>query len=384
MERDQGNMYVLEGIIISMILLGAAYAVQSLDSSSLENVRPRAEIGRLIDDALTVLAGLDDGSGTRLLDRYLLEAMHCAYDETPSTTDCELRRSKNLSIKLDSYLPLGGGYSIALGNGAAVREIYRSPLPQGEAVGASRNFGPEWNTTFLFTEMSCYPAGTDVNATLIPIAHGNLTYARWANLTIGGVEYEGENASSARWWNATLAAGTRPVAGNVAANVTGNDSLHGLTQYAECDHGGLTTQLHDQLKLATFRASASKVSVGGTLGFEADLTPLAAIAGVTIGASNVTLFEPLPNRSAGPDTWIRAADAVPMTGAVGARSATYHAPTYALYGAHPALLRVSATIGTTTFELRRAMVVDVALHTGEVPIDPPYRASLQGWLADWG
>ena len=169
MERDDSaNLFVLESIIIAMIILGAAFAVSSLPSSSLENVRPRAELERLSRDALSVLAGLDDGNGTRLLDVYLLEAIHCARDAVPSTLDCQGRRSKNLSIKVESYLPVGAGYAVGLGNGVAMQDVYRAPVPQGEAVSASRSFSPEWNTSFSYTDFSCYPADADVRVTLIP------------------------------------------------------------------------------------------------------------------------------------------------------------------------------------------------------------------------
>lgn len=379
MERDSANMYVLEAIIISMVLLGAAYAVSTLQDSSIENARPRAELGRTVSDALKVLAGLDDGNGTKLLDLYLLEALHCGVDDVPSPTDCQGRRSKNLTVKLDNYLPLGSGYAISLGNGVTSRTIYESPLPEGEAVSASIVFEPEWNTSFVFTEFSCYPAGVDVNATIIPLDRARTTWARWGNVTIGAAETEGKRAYETHWWNVTVPAATRPATGVVNANVTSNATLRGSTAYGVCDHGGLTTQLRDALKATEFGPAASSVPVNAPVDFVADLDALVA-TGVTINGATVTVYEPLPTYSNGPDTWIEAGPPVTLTGGAG----TWTAPTESLYGKHPALLRVSLTVGSNTFELRRASLVDVALPTGEVPIHPPYRAVVRAWLADWG
>lgn len=380
LERDSANMYVLEAIIISMILLGAAYAVSTLQNSSIENVRPRAELGRVVDDGLTVLAGLNDGNGTALLDLFLLEAMHCAEDAVPSTTDCQGRRSKNLSIKLDNYLPIGSGYSVMLGNGADKREIYTSPLPEGEAVAASRVFGPEWNTTFVFTEFSCYPSGVDINATLVPLDRARLSWARYDNITIGTTETEGKRAYDPHWWNATIPGATRPDAATIRVNATANATLNGSTSYALCDHGGKTVPLRDALKATRFGPTAASVPVGGSIGFTADLAALSGVAGVSIVSAVVDVYDPLPTRLDGPDTWLRAGERVTLTGGTG----TWSAPPDSLYGTHPALLRVTVQVGSNSFELRRATTLDIALATGEVPTAAPYRAVIRAWLADWG
>lgn len=387
MERDRrsegGNLFVLEGIIISLILLGAAYAVSSVQLTSTDNVRPRAELDRLVDDALTVLGALDDGNGTKLLGLFILEAMHCARDATPSTTDCDGARAKNLSVKLDNYLPLGGGWAMSLGNGAAVSEIWRSPLPMGEAVAASRSFGPEWNTTFVFTEFSCYPSATEANATLIPIDRARVSWARWSNVTIGTTEYEGKAAYNAKWWNLTLPA-TRPDTGTLRANTTGNGTFPGLTAYGLCGHDGLTTTLHDALKLVKLKPANPSVPVGSTVSFSADFSSILAVPGVSVTSAAIDVYEPLPTRSQGADTWLRAGDRVTLGTVAGENIGTWQAPSTALYGTHPALLRLTVNSGTNTFEMRWPATIEVALASGEVPIDPPYRAVITGWLADWG
>ena len=380
LERDGANLYVLEAIIISMILLGAAYAVSTLQNSSIENVRPRAELSRVVDDTLTVLAGLDDGNGTALLDLYLLQAMHCATDAVPSVKDCHGTRSKNLTLKLDHYLPKGAGYAISLGNGAAKREIYSSPLPEGEGVAASRVFAPEWNTSFVFTEFSCYPSATDINATMVPIDKGRVTWMRYNNVTVDAKETKGERAFTANWWNVTIAGGTRPDTGTVRVNATGNASLNGSTTYGLCAHDGLTSTLRTALKDTTFGPAAPSVPLSGSVAFTADLGPLQGVAGLAIVSAIVDVYSPLPPDPNTPDTWLRAGERVTLTGGTGA----WTAPADSFYGTHPALLRVTVTVGSNTFELRRATTVDVALASGEVPIEAPYRAVVRAWMADWG
>lgn len=384
MERDDGNLFVLEATMISLILLGAAYAVQGLQDSSQPQARPRAELSRLVDDALSVLAGLDTGNGT-LLDLYLAEAIHCATDPSPSADDCDGARSRNLSMKLDSYLPLGGGYAVGLGNGGAVREIYRSPMPQGEGVSSSQTFAPNWSLAFAYTEMSCYDAGTDVNATLLPIARGAKAWSQKANVSVTGVaaEVEAVRAHDPLAWNVTLSSATRPASGTVTANFTGNFSFNGSTTYASCAHGGATAALRTALAQIPFTASAPSVPITSSVTFSADLGPLATLVpDAVVSAANVTLVEPIPARLGSADSWVVAAR-VPLAGGT-VRTGTWTPAETSLYGAHPALLRVGLDLGGVPIELRKAIVVRVALPTGEVPIDPPYRATLQAWLADWG
>lgn len=369
--------------MVSLILLGAAYAVQGLQDPSVSAVRPRAELSRLVDDALSVLAGLDTGSGTAL-DLYLAEAIHCQTDPAPSENDCDDARSENLSIKLESYLPVGAGYAVGLGNGGAVREIYRSPMPQGEAVSSSRTFAPNWSLAFAYTEFSCYDAGTDVNATFIPIARASAAWAQKANVSVAGMasEIEAVRAHDALQWNVTLPSATRPAVGTLVANFSANFSFNGSTSYASCAHGGATLALRDALQAIPFTATAATVPITSSIGFTADLSTLAAVPGALILDANVTLVEPMPARLDGPDTWVTAKRVALDGGAV--RSGTWSPDPTSLYGAHPALLRVGIELYGVEIELRKAIVVNVALPTGEVPIDPPYRATLQAWLPDWG
>lgn len=383
LERDDGaNLFVLEGVLIALIMLGAAYAVQSLQDPASPDVRPRAELERLTHDILIVLEGLDDGNGTSLLDRYLAEQFHCALDATPSTIDCDGARSKNLSIKVEHYLPLGGGYAVSVSNGFGSRELYRSPLPQSESVSSSVAFGPEWNLTFVATELSCYDAATQLNATLVPIARSAVPYARWGNVTVSGAESEGVAAHTARWWNVTVPA-TRPATGTLVANVTSNDtSLPGAASYGSCDLLGLGATLRAALALTPFTAAPSTIPIGTSTIFSTELGEIAAIPGVAITAANVTVYEPLPPRGTTAETYIETAR-IALSGS-SSRSGSWTVPADTLYGAHPALLRVGIEIGSTQVELRRVAVIQIGLPSGEVPIDPPYRVSLQTWLADWG
>lgn len=382
MERDGANLFVLEGILISLILLGAAYAVRSLHESSSEDTRPRAELERLATDMLTVLAGLDDGNGTSLLDLYVMEAMHCGVDVQPSATDCYGTRSKNLTLKLDNYLPLGAGYAIGIGNGLGLREIYRSPLPEGESVSASFMANAEWNLTFAVSELSCYDAASDVNITLIPIEHGAYSWTRWGNVTVGRTETAGERAHTPSWWNVTLPAATRSASGTFVANLTGNGTLPGASSYGLCALAGAAGALRDATRATQFTASPTIVPIASATTFTADLGAIAAVPGATIVAANVTVYEPLPPQGEVADTWI-SAGTVALSGST-TRTGAWTPAESQLYGAHPALLRVGVDVGGVRVELRRVIVVDVALPTSEIPIEPPYRITLQVWLADWG
>lgn len=369
--------------MVSLILLGAAYAVQGLQDPSVSAVRPRAELSRLVDDALSVLAGLDTGNGT-LLDLYLAEAIHCATDPAPSDKDCDDARSENLSIKLESYLPVGAGYAVGLGNGGAVREIYRSPMPQGEAVSSSRSFAPNWSLAFVYTEFSCYDAGTDVNATLIPIARGATAWSQKANVSVAGMasEIKAARAHDALQWNVTLPAAARPAMGTLVANFSGNSSFNGSTSYSSCAHGGATLALREALHAIPFTATAASVPITSSLGFTADVSALAALPGVLVLDANVTLVKPMPARLDAADTWVIAERVALEGGSV--RTGAWSPDPTSLYGAHPALLKVGFELNGVAMEMRKAIVVNVALPTGEVPIDPPYRATLQAWLPDWG
>lgn len=382
MARDGANLHVLEGILISLILLGAAYAVRSIDTPATDAVRPRAELERLASDMLVVLDGLDDGNGTSLLDLYLTAAFHCAYDPVPSPLDCDGARAKNLSLKIDNYLPLGAGYALGVGNGIATRELYRSPLPQGEAVAASLTIGPAWNTTFAASEFSCYDAASDVHVTLVPIDRGAVSFAKWGNVTIGSTVTQGVRSGPTHWWDVTLPAATRPASTSFLANATGNATFPGASSYASCDLNGKAAALRTALLADTLTAGPAVVPLGSSTTFTAVLDDIAGVAGATIVGAEVVVYEPLAPRGHDPDSWI-VAGTIPLTGG-STRTGTWTPAASTLFGAHPALLRVDVDVGTAIVELRKIAIVEVALPTGEVPVAHSYRVSLQAWLADWG
>lgn len=370
---------MLEGVLIAFLLLGAAYSVGTLKSSSLDQERPRSALAKTAHDALVVLDGLDGGNGT-LLDVFLREAMHCAADPSPSVLQCDQRRARNLSFKLDFYLPTGGGWAISLGNGAGSRDIYRSTLPLREAVASSLPFVPGWNGTFAATELSCYQPGMDANVTLIPINRASVASATWANLTGSGPEIAGVPAATPRWWNATIPGATRAESGAVLSNVTGKAPMRGATAWTGCDLRGRGGEILTALRGLGFAPAAATVPLGGSVAFAANVAALDALTGVEVEHANVTLYEPVGPRLDEPDTWIPS-DTIALD-ATGAGAWTPDAG--ALYGAHVAMLRVLLDVEGTQVEARRLAVVSVALPTGEVPIDPPYRATLQAWMADWG
>jgi hypothetical protein len=249
-------------------------------------------------------------------------------------------------------------------------------------VGTSFGFAPEWSVTLVVTEFSCYDAGSDINVTLVPIDHGASRWTRWGNVSIASTEISGERALWPRGWNATIPAAGRPATGTLVANVTANATFGGSTTFGSCAIGASFDPLRSALRATSFSPSATIVPLGSPVGFDADLAAIMAVAGVAITDVNVSVFEPLPARSGAPDSWIEAVR-IPLTGD-GSRSGTWIPDESTLYGTHPVLLRVGVSLAGNSVELRRVVTLDIALPTGQVPIDPPYRVALQAWLPDWG
>lgn len=383
MERDEGSTHVLEAIILSLILLGAAHSVATLRSERADTERPRASLERTARDAMTILSGLEDQNGT-LLDAYLTEAFHCALDEIPSATSCEGRRSANLSLKIHYYLPPGAGYAIGLDNGIATRDVYRSVVPAGETVTATFAYTPRWNLTFLMPELSCYETGMAVNLTGLPLRNGNLaTLTSFSVNASSGKLADAVPAHLSGAWNATLPAATRPSAGVIDAVATGRAGhFPGGFTLGSCTLGGLGDTIVDALRQTTLDATPATVPAGTSVSFAADLSPLSALPGLTILASNVTIYEPLPLRGTEPDTYVPL-KVLDLSGAEDGPVA-WTVPEESLLGVHPVVLkaRVRTALGHEV-EVRLVDIVTVALPGGTVPIDPPYRATLQVWFTDW-
>jgi hypothetical protein len=372
---------VLEAIILALILLGAAYSVTTLRTESVDQGRPRAHLERVARDSMTVLSGLEDANGS-LLDAYLQEAMHCVADPDPSPVSCQGTRSANLSLKVSVYLPAGAGYAIALDNGVEAEDLYRSVLPPGETVSATFTYAPRWNLTFLAPELSCYDAGMAANVTAIPIRRGALATLTALKLdAASGKNATAVAAQTPGFWNASFAAADVPALGVLRANATGRGGTFlGAVSVPSSALGGLGPSLVTALRGARLTPSASTIAVGGRVSFATDLAPLLALQGVSLLASNVTVYDPVPPRSMVPDTYLPAA--VLARNATG--GATWDVPAHARLGVHPVLLRASLLLPNgNRVEVHRVDAVTVSLPDGTVPIDPPYRAVLQVWFSDW-
>lgn len=378
---DHANLYVLEAVLIAFLLVGSAYAVTTLRRSSTDNVRPREGLERLGSDALTVLDGLADANGS-LLEVSILDAIHCASDATPSTVSCHGSRPANLTLKLAYYLPSGAGWSLQLGNGAGSRVVHQTGQPSGEATSSSIAYTPQWNTTFVLPELTCYGAASPVNVSMLPLHRARTSNLSALNVSYGGATQAVAERSQDGWWNATIPAGARPATAILSANASGRGApFNGSTSLATCDLASTEAAIVTALRSVTFAPSSAAVPLGGDVTFSASLGSLDALPGVTRGGAEIVLYEPVTPRMA-PDTWIQAAR-LPMPSGL-SPSATWSPPSDAFYGAHVAVLRVNLTVGSQPVVAQRAAVVDVALPTGQVPIDPIYRAHLQTWLRDWG
>lgn len=379
--RDEASTHVLEAILLALILLSAAWTVTTMREPAVEPERPRANLERLAHDALVVLDGLKEERGS-LLDLYLVEAMQCASSAPPSD-GCEGARSTNLSMKLDNYLPRGAGYAIAIDNGVEPRDIYRSVLPAAETVSTDLAYAPSWNLTFLATELSCYESGMDVNVSLAPLrngAHASATAVR-ANWSAANVSAVASHVAGV--WNATLPGSTRPAATVVAANVTasGSTTYRGATSYASCDLAGAGPAIVSALRATSFEASTPTAPLGSRVTFSADLSDLLAVLGATVGTAEIVVYEPLPAHGLDPDSYVPAAS-LPLPVAA-ATEAEWDVSEESLFGVHPVVMTVQLQVGAQTVEARKLGFVSVALPSGVVPHDPPYRAVLQAWFPEW-
>lgn len=379
---DRGSTYVLEAILLTLILLGAAYSVTALRDTGAATVQPREKLEALTNDALIVLDGLREDRG-RLMDVYLAEAIHCASATTAAVEggSCDGVRGANISLKFETYLPDGAGYAYGIGNGIAQRILYRAYLPEGETVTSSRAIVPDWNLTFLAADLSCYEAGMLPAVEAVPIWHARAATPADLNVTVDGV-----NATASKdvdgVWRATFANAT-PSAGVIHADANATDATYpGATAYGTCDLGGDGPALREAWGSATFAPAAATAGAGGTASIAYDVGSLAGVAGATVEWVNVSVFAPVPPHETAADAYARVAHA--MTALDHAGSYEWNVPPDTLFGLHPLLLTASVkTANGGVVELHRVGLIDVALPTGEVPIDPPYRVFLQAWFPDW-
>lgn len=388
MRRDEGHLQVLEAMLVTLVLLGSIFAVMQFRLPANPRDSARASIQDQAVDALVVLQGLGEDNGTAL-ELALAEALHCRLSPAPPQDSCLGARGRNLSLKLDSYLPHGAAYMVGLGNGGAVRELWRDALPIGEAVEAKLPVAASWNLTFVAMDLSCHEPGADANATLVPIRLGNLTAPSSVKVNMSnGVHATAEPGASWGLWNVTLPGATRPAAGVATAMVQARGATFpGAAGHAACALEGLTPTLRAAVQASRLDVTGpwgSRVApVAGQATFHVDVSPLAAVAGAALGERNVTIYEPLPPRPGVPDAYAPLAT-VPLAGA----TADWTVPPATLYGAHPVLLRqkVSLTLPSAAVvdvEARLVGILEVGLPAGIVPLEPPYEAVLQVWFPDW-
>jgi hypothetical protein len=385
MANDSGHLQVLEAFLVATVLLGAAYTVTSLRLPANERDRTRADLSRLTTDGLTVLSGLVDERGN-YLDLGLTEAYHCLRDGTPSPTDCPTKTSANLSLRLESYLPTGAAYAVMLDNGVGTIELYRTSDPAGEVVTAGISLVPDWNLTFVLPELSCYETTMDVNASMVAIHHGTVASLTKANVTVGANMSNGTASYRPGYWNVTIPLANRTATGNITAVSVGKHGTYpGVAHYDSCDLGGRGNDIRGAIRNATLTLPTSiRIGKSGTL--TADVTPFASTPGVLSYESSLVIYDPVTPRGTEPDTYVKTTTIPLGSGTTG--SATWEAPTTSIYGAHPVVLRVNATVslpsgGTAVVQARTMGIIDVALPNGIIPIEAPYRAVLQTWFPDW-
>src|SRR5581483_2286218 len=80
----------------------------------------------------------------------------------------------NLTTKLDTLLPAGTSYSLAISNGRDTFPVYDKHVPPGEAVTVSHLLEPRWSYTFAATGLSLNNPSTDsVTTYALPVYNSN-------------------------------------------------------------------------------------------------------------------------------------------------------------------------------------------------------------------
>lgn len=362
-------------MLVTLVLLGAAYAAVNLKAPTATADRGRDRLQSIASDSLVLLAGLNNSNGT-LLDVGLTESIHCLANETAAGSMCATNnRSSTLTFRLESYLPTGIHYAFYLDNGVEERILYRKGVPDGEVVAASHSFVPNWNLTFITTELSCYEATQDVNATLYGIRHGSLV-----NLTSATVNGVAAVRAANGTWNATFPSVSRLAADTLTPVAIGKwASFPGTTSYDSCNLGGNGAAIVTALRATQLDIATPNVSLGSIAQFSANLAGLAAVPGVTLGASNLTIYEPVTPRNASDGYAVAAI--FPLAGST--PSANWSVPMSSIYGTHPVVLRAPLSVNGATVEARLSGMVNVTLASGAAAIEAPYRATLQAWFPDW-
>lgn len=387
---DRANMVAFEGLVVALILLAAIYTTMNMTQATTDSTVSRRELQTMASDALIVLAGLRESRGP-ILDVSMAEAMDCRSGQNPPPDLCDGTRPNNLSYRLEGYLPEGAGYSIALDNGVEVRTLHTKTGTGGERVSASYAFTPDWNFTFLSTDLSCHEADMSVNVTLIPMRNGDSPDPRYIDAEAAGVTTNATASPTAGLWNATLEPSAIGETLHARVNAS-RGAYEGSTQSAACDLGGAGWTLRDALNLSVGTALSANGLATAPLGedvtFVHDFRAVEQLVpNATLVSVDATLYEPIPGRQGVPDAYI-VADTIAL-GSDWSGTSTWTMPQDSLYGHHPVLLSAHLEVpnssgGTTMLEARIVTLLTVALPSGVVPIEPPYRAVLEVWMPDWG
>lgn len=389
-DADAANLIAFEGLLVALILLGAIYAAMATTQPATENPVSRRELETTASDALIVLDGLRESRG-RVLDVSMAEALDCAYGQKPPADLCDGTRPGNLSYRLEGYLPVGAGYALAIDNGIEARTLHAAIGAGGERVSVSHAFTPQWNFTFLATDFSCYEPTMRVNATMVPLRHGDTPAPRFIDAEAGGSTTNATASPLAGLWNASLP--PESIGETVHARVNASRGTYaGTTATASCDLGGNGWDLRDGLNLsraAMLGPSATPVvPIGKSAILSYDFQPiLGHVPDATLRSVTATIYDPAPGRTGVADSYI-VTEQLDL-GTAWSGTTTWTPPLNSLFGHHPVLVTATLEVpdgagGVTEVEARLTTLTTVALPSGVTPLDPPYRAVLEVWMPDWG
>jgi hypothetical protein len=386
---QDANILALEGVLVALILLGAVYATSSLRSPETQPENGRRATQTAAEDALVVLAGLREPRGN-LLSLGLAQSYDCRDGASPSATGCYAGKPSDLTRRLDGYLPMGSAYALSLDNGLGSDELVRTGEARGERVSASHAIIPDWNLTLVVVDLSCHGPDMDVNATLVPLWHGQSASAQRVNATASGTNATAVGSFTAGMWHATLP--PTVIGSPVRADVDAPRGTYGgAASTASCDLGASGWKLRDALNQSRVLATDAddgdaSIPIGGRLSIAHDFAAIAALVpGATLHGVEARIHRPLTAQPDEPDAYV-VADRVDLgSGWTGTHGWTV--PRESLFGVHPVVVHATVTVpGATTdvtLDVRLVATPSFALPNGVVPIDPPYRVVLEAFLPEW-
>lgn len=143
--RDDAQIFVLEAILVSALLLGVASYLALAPRPGQATEEIGAQSADLAHDVLQVLAGrpASDTTYESALHEYVTNAI--------------LGDPSDLTDFMNRTLPEGADWGIYLDNGEDLDALYETGTPTGEVMSENIVFYPDWNYALVFATMDRQP-----------------------------------------------------------------------------------------------------------------------------------------------------------------------------------------------------------------------------------